>query len=245
MNRTKPQCGWSTAVSGVTWHLPGDWWCHANCHHSLAQREEGCEPDICVLVGIWWLWQLAVRRQEGQGGFYFIKTPLCEPNVRPRPGCRPRRRTDTNSCTLTYAAVHMLPFCVHGGVYYVYTWNCTIFLQKQSWICCMLWPHHWLMRNLLACYGQKKKKRAKCFKEWWKCFKTSPLCIFVRATAPVTGAAPAVSEDKWSIRQLLNSLHLFFPPSRSLSPSSPTQRVCLTLHAENLRGFWPRVFMNK
>lgn len=51
---------------------------------------------------------------------------------------------------------------------------------------------------------------------------------------PVTGAAPAVSEDKWSIRQLLNSLHLFFPPGHSLSSSSAGQRDCLTLYAENL-----------
>lgn len=70
---------------------------------------EGCEPDICVLVGIWWLWQLAVRRQGGQGGFDFIKTPLCEANGRPRPGCRlPRRGTKTHTHTRIHEHTHML-----------------------------------------------------------------------------------------------------------------------------------------
>lgn len=32
------------------------------------------------------------EKTRGAGGFYFIKTPLCEPNVRPRPDCRPLRR---------------------------------------------------------------------------------------------------------------------------------------------------------
>lgn len=76
-----------------------------------------------------------------------------------------------------------------------------------------------------------------------KTYDPSPLSIFVRAAAPVTGAAPAVSEDKWSIRQLLNSLHLFFPPGHSLASSSAAQRDFICWKPECWRPFWSVVFM--
>lgn len=76
------------------------------------------------------------------GGFYFIKTPLCGPNVQPRPGCRlPRWGVLTHAHTRIHERAHALrcicfPFCVHIGVYYVllgmYTYNCTIFLKKKQ-----------------------------------------------------------------------------------------------------------------
>lgn len=94
------------------------------------------------------------------------------------------------------------------------------------------------MSSLVAHDGQKSViiVQISLFIVVIKTYDPSPLCIFVRAAAPVTGAAPAVSEDKWSIRQLLNSLHLFFPPGHSLSSSSAAQRNCLTLYAENLNA---------
>lgn len=93
--RTKPQCSCTAAVAVVTWHLPGDWWCHTGCHHSLAQkgRDGGrgvSRQSICVLGR-----HLVVvaagsekTRGVGAGGFSFIKTPLCEPHAKPHPGCK-------------------------------------------------------------------------------------------------------------------------------------------------------------
>lgn len=95
MTRTKPQCGRPTAVAVVTWHLPGDWRCHAGCHHSLAQEGEGRGACMCVCVCLrgWgafggcgsWQWE---DEGGGAGGSSFIKTPLCEPHARPHPGCK-------------------------------------------------------------------------------------------------------------------------------------------------------------
>lgn len=53
-----------------------------------------------------------------------------------------------------------------------------------------------------------------------------------------SSSCPAVSEDKWSIGQLLNSLHHLLSPCPALPSSSshpPLQCFYLTLRAKNLR----------
>lgn len=90
------------------------------------------------------------------------------------------------------------------------------------------------MSSLLPDYGREKKPHQTSSRVVKKTRRPVTFVDLCEGYCACHRAAPAVSEDKWSIRQLLNSLHLFFPPDHSLSSSSTTVR--LTLHARNL--FW-------
>lgn len=116
MTRTKPQCGRPTAVAVVTWHLPGDWRCHAGCHHSLAQEEGVGGVRVCGCVH--WGGHLVVVAAgsektrgwgggQGQGAPSFIKTPLCEPHVRPHPGCKVKTGLPRCTHTCTFINTHV------------------------------------------------------------------------------------------------------------------------------------------
>lgn len=52
-----------------------------------------------------------------------------------------QKHTHTHTRPRIHEHTHMLPFSVHSGVYYVYTYKCTIFLKKKvefAACCCFI-----------------------------------------------------------------------------------------------------------
>lgn len=130
MTRTKPQCGWPTAVAVVTWHLPGDWWCHTGCHHSLAQKGWGQAVYLCVgrhLVVV--AAGSEKTRAGGSRGFLIYKdSPVWTPCV-----ATPWMQTQTGlpRGAYTYGHIHKHTHMLHyNDVHASCTFHCPFILVE-------------------------------------------------------------------------------------------------------------------
>lgn len=132
MTRTKPQCGWPTAVAVVTWHLPGDWWCHTGCHHSLAQEGWGVGASgvfVCwEAFGGCGSWQWEDKGRGGRGFLIYKDSPVWTPCE-----ATPWMQTQTGlpRGTYTYWHIHKHTHMLHcNDVHKSCTFHCRFILAE-------------------------------------------------------------------------------------------------------------------